>query len=232
MKLTAYDRAAYSRLAKDGAVSERTGKQAETAAESQEAVVAAARRQVESAQASVNVARANLSNPPIREAQSAAIRKQIAQQRVQIVSAAADEARSLAQLAEARDNLKDLTVVAPFEGTVVTRTAEPGEVVQAGTPLVTLLDLSKVYLRGFVPEGQIGRIKIGQAAHVFLDSDPKKPIAAVVERIDPQATFTPENTYFRDDRVKQVVGLKLLIKSGIGYAKPGMPADGEVQVGR
>jgi len=51
-----------------------------------------------------------------------------------------------------------------------------------------------------------------------------------VLRIDPQATFTPENTYFRDDRVKQVVGVKLLIKSAIGFAKPGMPADGEILV--
>ncbi len=71
---------------------------------------------------------------------------------------------------------------------------------------MTLLDLSKVYLRGFVPEGQIGKVKVGQAARVYLDSDPNKPLDAVVSRIDPQATFTPENTYFRDDRVKQVVG--------------------------
>ena len=74
--------------------------------------------------------------------------------------------------------------------------------------------MSKVYLRGFVPEGQIGKVKIGQAARVYLDSAPAKPIDAMVERIDPQATFTPENTYFRDDRVKQVVGVKLLLKGG------------------
>jgi multidrug efflux pump subunit AcrA (membrane-fusion protein) len=106
-------------------------------------------------------------------------------------------------------NRKDLTVTAPFDGTVVTRTAEPGEVVQAGTAIVTLLDLSKVYLRGFVPEGQIGKVKVGQAARVFLDSNPKSRSMPMVQRIDPQATFTPENTYFRDDRVKQVVGVKL-----------------------
>jgi len=231
MKLAAYDRDAYTRLAKDGAVSERQGKQAQTTAESQEALVAAARRTVESARASVNVAKANLTNPQIKTSQQAAIRKQMAQQQATIASAAADAARSREELVEAQENLKDLTVIAPFDGTVVTRTAEPGEVIQAGTSIVTLLDLSKVYLRGFVPEGQIGRIKLGQSAHVFLDSDPKKPLDAVVSRIDPQATFTPENTYFRDDRVKQVVGLKLLLKSGIGYAKPGMPADGEVLVG-
>jgi HlyD family secretion protein len=88
--------------------------------------------------------------------------------------------------------------------------------------------LSKVDLRGFVPEGQIGKVKLGQAAHVYLDSNPNQPIDAYVSRIDPQATFTPENTYFRDERVKQVVGVKLQLKGGIGFAKPGMPADGEI----
>jgi HlyD family secretion protein len=185
---------------------------------------------VEALRGSLNVARANLTNPEIRSAQSAGLLKQIAQQQAQIASAAADEARSRAQLREAQENRADLTVVAPFDGTVVTRTAEPGEVVQAGTAIVTLLDLNKVYLRGFVPEGQIGNVRTGQAARVYLDSDPNKPLDAVVGRIDPQATFTPENTYFRNDRVKQVVGLKLYLKQGIGYAKPGMPADGEILI--
>jgi HlyD family secretion protein len=130
----------------------------------------------------------------------------------------------------AEDNQNDLTIRAPFSGTVITRAAEPGEVITAGTAIVTLLDLNKVYLRGFVPEGQIGRVKIGQPAHVYLDSGPNQPIDAYVLRIDPQATFTPENTYFRDDRVKQVVGVKLQLKGAIGFAKPGMPADGEILV--
>src|SRR5207253_6205634 len=109
-------------------------------------------------------------------------------------------------------------------------TAEPGEVVQAGTAIVTMLDLSKVYLRGFVPEGQIGKVKIAQPAHVYLDSNPSHALDAYVSRIDPEATFTPENTYFRNDRVKQVVGVKLQLKGEFGFAKPGMPADGEILV--
>jgi len=230
LKLAVYDREAYTQLAKDGAVSERQGKQAQTTAESQEAFVAAARRQVESAQAALNVARANLSNPEIRFAQQGQIQKQIAQQQAAIASSRADADRARGQLQEAHENIRDLTVVAPFDGTIATRTAEPGEVVQAGTAIVTLLDLAKVYLRGFIPEGEIGRVRIGQQARVFLDSDQKKPLEAVVSRIDPQATFTPENTYFRDERVKQVVGVKLLLKTGIGYAKPGMPAEGEIEV--
>jgi Multidrug resistance efflux pump len=121
-------------------------------------------------------------------------------------------------------------VVAPFDGTIATRVAEPGEVVAPGAPIVTMIDLNKIYLRGFVPEGDIGRVKLNQTARIYLDSNPRTAIDAIVSRIDPEASFTPENTYFRDERVKQVVGVKLLIRNPTGAAKPGMPADGEILV--
>ena len=158
------------------------------------------------------------------------MQKQIAQQGSQIAAANASAEQARAQLAAAQDDRQDLTITAPFNGTVLTRAAEPGEVVQAGTAIITLLDLTKVYLRGFVPEGEIGKVAVGQSAHIFLDSNPKQAVDAYVARVDPEATFTPENTYFRDDRVKQVVGLKLQLKDGFGFAKPGMPADGEILV--
>src|SRR5262249_22065152 len=175
-RLAAFDREAYTRLAETGAVSERKGKEAASNAAQQEAAVAAARRRVEAARGALTVARAALENPGIRGAQTAAVRKQIQQQPAAIASAnaAADQAR--AQLAEAQANRKDLTIVAPFDGTVTTRAAEPGEVVTPGTAIVTLLDLSKVYLRGFVPEGDIGKVKLEQHARVYLDSNPNQPI--------------------------------------------------------
>jgi HlyD family secretion protein len=148
----------------------------------------------------------------------------------QVTAARADFDRTRAQLEEARADRQDLRVVAPFAGTVATRTAEPGEVVTAGTPIITLIDLEQVYLRAFVPEGQIGLVRVGQPARVYLDSAPTEPIEASVSRVDPQATFTPENTYFREERVKQVVGVKLQLRGAFGYAKPGMPADGEILV--
>jgi HlyD family secretion protein len=205
-QLALFDKEAYTRLAKTGAVSERQGKQAEATADQQAAAVAAAKRRV------------------------GAVQMQIAQQNAEIASALANTQQARAQLLEAQANRQDLIVKAPFSGTVATRTAEPGEVVSTGTAIITLIDLHQVYLRGFVPEGQIGKVKIGQPARVYLDSNPNQPIDSYVSRIDPQATFTPENTYFRDDRVKQVVGLKLQLKGGYGYAKPGMPADGEILV--
>ena len=204
--IASFDKEAYTRLAQTGAVSERQGKQAVSTADQQAAAVAVAKRRV------------------------AGVNMQLAQQQATIADAMASVGQAQAQLTEARENRQDLTVKAPFDGTVVTRVAEPGEVITAGTPVITLLDLSKVYLRGFIPEGQIGKVKVGQAAHVYLDSNPTQPVDAYVSRIDPQATFTPENTYFRDDRVKQVVGVKVQLKAALGYAKPGMPSDGEILV--
>lgn len=230
LHMAQFDDDAYQKLAKTGAASERQATQASSTAKQQTAAVAASRRRLEAARGSLTTAQANLSNPGIRSFQAGAVRGQIAQQKAEIASAAAATQQSRFELKEAEENRKDLIIAAPFDGTVLTRAAEPGEVVTAGTAIVTLLDLSKVYLRGFIPEGEIGKVRTGQPARVYLDSAPDKPIDAYVLRIDPQATFTPENTYFRDDRVKQVVGVKLQLKNAVGFAKPGMPSDGEILV--
>jgi membrane fusion protein YbhG len=229
-RIAAFDRDAYARLAATGAVAERKGVEAASTAAQQTAAVAAAQRRVESARGALLVARASLTNPGIRASQAGANRRQITQQQKEVASAMAKIEQARAQLAEAQANRQDLNIIAPFSGTITTRTAEPGEVVSPGTTIVTLVDLSKVYLRGFVPEGEIGKVKLDQPARVYLDSNPNQPLDAYVSRIDPEATFTPENTYFRDERVRQVVGLKLQLKEGIGYAKPGMPADGEILI--
>ncbi|HEX7335001.1 MAG TPA: HlyD family efflux transporter periplasmic adaptor subunit [Pyrinomonadaceae bacterium] len=223
-----YDEQRYTTLASNGDVPERTGRQAQTTAEAHAAAVRAARRQVDVARGALTMAKANLSNAAMRTSQATAVRKQILQAESEIVAAQAEAEHARARLREVQADRDDLQVLAPIDGTVATRSAEPGEVVAAGTTLVTLVNLNAVYLRGFIPEGEIGRVRAGQIARVYLDSAPDRPLEAVVSRIDPEASFTPENTYFKDDRVKQVVGVKLMLKSAGGYAKPGMPADGEV----
>jgi HlyD family secretion protein len=225
-----YDRDRFTALAESGVVSAREGRQSMNNADAQRAIVEAAERRVEAARGALRAAEAALHNPAIRTAQSAAIERQILQAQSAIAGAQADAERAHAELEEAQANRRDLEIRAPFDATVATRTAEPGEVVAAGAPIVTLVDFNQVYLRGFVPEGDIGRVRVGQKARVYIDSNPTQPLEAIVSRIDPRASFTPENTYFRDDRVKQVVGVKLQLVSAQGYVKPGMPADGEVLV--
>jgi membrane fusion protein YbhG len=200
----------YPPLAESGAVAEQLANQQQTKMKVARASTDAAQKQVSSAQASLAQAKAQLQ---------------------QIPTAKANLAASKAQLRRFEANVTDLQITAPIAGTILTRSAEPGRVIAAGQTILTMVDLNKLYLRGFVPEGDVGRVKVGQQAKVYLDSNPKQAVPAEVIRIDPQVMFTPENTYFKDDRVKQVMGVKLGLKGAFGFAKPGMPADGEINLG-
>ena len=221
----------YAPLAKTGAVAVQLADQYKTKEEVALASVEASRKQVAVAEASLRRAQAQLDNIPIKGADRLTLVRQVDELKEQIASAQANVQEEQAALRKIEADLADLTIHAPIAGTILTRSAEPGTVIQPGQTILTMVDLTKLYLRGFVPEGSIGKVKVGQQAQVYLDSNPKEGIAAEVIRIDPEAMFTPENTYFKEDRVKQVMGLKLGLRGAYGYAKPGMPADGRIQIG-
>jgi len=169
-------------------------------------------------------------NVAIKASDRLTLERELDELKAQIASAQADVVADQAALRKIEADLADLTIHAPIAGTILTRSAEPGRVIQPGQTILTMVDLQKLYLRGFVPEGVVGKLKVGQQAQVYLDSNPKEAIPAEVIRIDPEAMFTPENTYFKEDRVKQVLGLKLGLRGAYGYAKPGMPAYGRIQL--
>jgi HlyD family secretion protein len=237
LKQVQVDARRYPVLAKTGAVAVQVSEQYETkertvaaSVEASRASVEASRRQVGVAQASLERARAQMQNIPIKAADRLTLLRQVDELKEQIASAKADVVAGQAGLRKIEADIADLTIRAPIAGTILTRSAEPGRVIQPGQTIFTMVDLTKLYLRGFVPEGAIGKVKVGQQASVYLDSDSKQAIPAEVIRIDPSAMFTPENTYFKDDRVKQVLGVKLGLKGAFGFAKPGMPADGRIQI--
>ncbi|HYP04059.1 MAG TPA: HlyD family efflux transporter periplasmic adaptor subunit [Cyanobium sp.] len=212
----------------EGATSRQSLDQDRTAYESAQATVSALRRQVEAARGALELARSTTLNPAIRQAQLAALTQQRSRARSQLLAAQAEVRNAIAAGQQIQAQIAWLTIRSPIEAVVIARSVEPGAVVTSGRTLLTLLDPGTVYLRGFLPEGDIGRVRVGQPAKVFLDSDPKRPLAAKVAEIDAQASFTPENIYFQRDRVRQVVGVKLSITTPAGYAKPGMPADAEL----
>jgi HlyD family secretion protein len=224
----ALDAKRYEGLAAKGAVPQQLAEQYASRRSASQAAVESVRRQVVAAESAVAVARAALRNPRIRASEAGTLVRQIDEARAAVQIAQTDVAAAVAALERARVDVTELDLRAPIDGTVITRAAEPGRVVAAGATVLTVVDLGKLYLRAFVPEGRIGLVKLSQRAQVFLDSAPETAIEAEVMRIDPQAMFTPENTYFKEDRVKQVVGVKLRLKGGQGSAKPGMPADAKI----
>ena len=225
-----YDYDNQSQLAKDGDLSERQGMLAKSNFEATTAAVHAAEEQVKAARAAYNAQLAALKNPAILSSQTLSIQEQINKAQSDIAGAMADAERARAQLREAAANRSDLQIVAPFDGTITVRSVEPGEVINPGTAIVTLVNLQELYLRIFIPIAEIERVRVGQPAHIYLDPTPDRAIEATVSRIDPDAAFTPENTYYREDRVQQVVGVKLSIKNSDGSSKPGIPGEGEILV--
>jgi HlyD family secretion protein len=219
-----------SQLFAEGAVSAQQNDEANAALGTAQARVAAARQRVDVALGQLKQAQATAQNPPIRAAQELQIQKQIAQAQTDIAVAEQEVRDAKASQAQVQANLNYLVVKSPMSGTVLTRSVEPGEVIAAGAPLLTLVNQNQLYMRGFVPEGQLGSVKVGQSALVYLDSYPDRPLAAKVSRIDPKASFTPENTYFKEDRVTQVFGVELTLEDSQGLAKQGMPADARILV--
>ena len=220
----------YPPLAKSGAVAVQVSEQYQTKEQVAEESVDASRKQVAAAEAALVRARAQLDNIAIQDSNRRTLLQQAEAHKAKIAAAKADVEADQAALRKIEADIADLKIRAPIAGTILTRSAEPGRVIQPGQTIFTMVDLTKLYLRGFVPEGNVGKVRVGQKAEVYLDSNPKRPIPAEVIRIDPDVMFTPENTYFQNDRVKQVMGVKLGLRGAYGYAKPGMPADGQIQL--
>jgi HlyD family secretion protein len=235
LKLAKVNRDRYIKLVKQGVVQQQRFDQAQTDYETAVATVTARQGSVESfrrladaAQGQLQQAQTSTLNPNIRNTQIASLRTQLAQANAKLAAAQAGVKNALAERQEIQSQITDLNIISPISGVVITRSVEPGTVVTTGKTLLTVIDPDEVYLRGFIPEGEVGKIKVGQNAKVFLDSSPDKPLKATIDAIDTEASFTPENIYFKEDRVKQVFGVKIEIDHPNGFAKPGMPADAEI----
>jgi len=243
-KLALLERDRYATLAAQGAVNRQQYDQARTEAATAEARVETARatyqarlaavksaqEQLAAAQGSLTRSRSTTLNPEIRQSQLRAYRQQKQQAIAKLAAAEARVRNAQANQAQIQKRLDAFKVVSPISGVVQDRPLEPGAVVTMGNTLLTVINPQAVYLRAYVPEGDLGKIYVGKEAKVFLDSYPNQPLPAKVSAIDPNASFTPENIYFPEDRVRQVFGIKLAIEQEKPYAKPGMPADAEISL--
>jgi len=147
-----------------------------------------------------------------------------------------DEARARyqgaqAKLSTARERLSYATLLAPISGVVLSKSVEPGEQVAAGTPVVTLGDMEQCWLKGYIPETELGRVKLGQRAQVTTDSHPGRVFEGKVTFISSEAEFTPKSVQTEKERVKLVYRIKISLANPGMELKPGMPADAEIELG-
>ncbi len=235
LKLAVLRKERYGKLARQGAVSQDDSDQADTTeatsratVEARRAAVSSAHKQLIAAVGALTQARSNRFNPGIRHEQLLSARRQMIQSQSQLKSAEQEINNTKADEDQIKANIAYLNILSPIDGTVTARAVEPGAVVVAGQTVLSLLNYNDVYLRAYVPEGEVGRVRVGQKVNVYLDAFKNKAWPGRVIEIDPEASFTPENIYFKDDRVKQVFGMKIAFDNPQGLPKPGMPADADI----
>jgi HlyD family secretion protein len=132
-----------------------------------------------------------------------------------------------ARIAQIEQQMSDATVTSPLDGTVTQKLAEPGELLQAGSPLCVIADLKNAWLTVFVGETDLGRLRLGQEADVVTDDGQARK--GRVSFMASQAEFTPKNVQTRDERVKLVYRVKIALDNRDGLFKPGMPAEARLR---
>ena len=129
-------------------------------------------------------------------------------------------------------NLEYTELRAPTSGVVVVRDAELGEVVAPNTPVVTIADLDHLWLRAYVNETDLGRIRWGQEAAIRTDTFPNKTYRGRISFISDKAEFTPKSVQTFKERVTLVYRIKIDVENPNHELKPGMPADATIEMAK
>ena len=179
--------------------------------------IVAARADVARAQAGVRTAEAN--------------RLELRRKQQELTARRSEVDRSKAQVGISQAQLDDTTVYTPIDGVVLVKAAEPGEVLAAGTTIITIGDLEHPWLRAYVNETDLGRVKLGQKVKLTTDSFPGKTYDGTISFISPDAEFTPKQIQTKEERVKLVYRIKIEVDNHSRELKDNMPVDAEILMG-
>jgi len=146
----------------------------------------------------------------------------------ELTTRAAEIARSRASIALIDSQLADTIAMSPVDGVVLVKSADPGEVLSAGTTVVTIGDIEHPWLRGYIDETDLGKVKLGSKVKVTTDSYKGKVYEGHVSFIASEAEFTPKQIQTQTERVKLVYRIKIELDNSSRELKSNMPADGEI----
>jgi HlyD family secretion protein len=151
--------------------------------------------------------------------------REIQKMKLDLLAMQAQLEQAKAGLAIAEDDLNKSRLYAPFNAFVTVKDVEEKEFVQPGTPVLTVADLDEVWVKTYIPETELGRVRLGQDADVISDTFPGKVYRGKVTFISPEAEFTPKNVQTKEERVKLVYRIKVTLKNPNQELKAGMPVD-------
>lgn len=126
-------------------------------------------------------------------------------------------------------NISNALLYSPITGTVLRKNLEKGELAFPGSPILSIGNLTRPWIKVYLPETQIGKIKLGQNADISVDSFPGKIFKGKISSIASKAEFTPKTVETKEDRVKMVFAVKIAVENPDALLKPGMPADAAIR---
>ncbi len=179
---------------------------------------AVAERVYDEAVAATDQARAR-----VRAAEQSLAQFQSGYRRQEVVEAEANHSRAIAAAAQGEQRLADALLQAPAEGTVLTRALEPGAIIAAGAPVLTMSLLAPVWARVYISEPDLGRAAPGQAVLLYTDARPGKPYHGKVGFVSPTAEFTPKNVETPDLRTALVYRARVVVSDPDPALRQGMP---------
>lgn len=124
-----------------------------------------------------------------------------------------------------RRQISKTRIAAPSKGTVLVKAVEHGEYAAPGQAVALLTDMSALKLKVYVPENDLGKIKLGTPVRMRVDAFPDQFFSGTVAQIDQHAQFTPKDIHMPQERARVVFGIEISVENSEGYLKPGMPAD-------
>lgn len=142
-----------------------------------------------------------------------------------IALAAANLAEARGRLQEIEANLAETRVVAPERAVVEVVAVRKGDLVSANTPVVRVLRADDLWVKVYVPETELGKIRLNQQASVTIDAYPGRRFSGTVFKIASESEFTPRNIQSVEERRFQVFGIKVRVEDPQGVFKAGMAAD-------
>ena len=179
--------------------------------------------EIDTARAQLNQSQATLNLAKTRKLQVDVLRRELITAQAQV-----KEAASALEVIQAQIEYSSL--YAPTAGVVLVKNTEAGEFIVPGGAVITLGDVAKPWLKAFINESDLGRVKLGQKASVSTDSYPGKVYPGKITFISSEAEFTPKNVQTAKERVKLVYRIKVGLANPHNELKPGMPAEAKIHL--
>jgi HlyD family secretion protein len=176
----------------------------------------------------VNAARAAVARAQAAITASETNRIEVKRKQQELTSRRAEIERNRAQVGMTEAQISDTTIVAPIDGVILLKAAEAGEVVAAGTTIVSIGDLDHPWLRAYINESDLGRVHLGGTVALSTDSFPGKKYEGRISFISSEAEFTPKQIQTKEERVKLVYRVKIEVGNAAHELKSNMPVDAEI----